>query len=44
MSVVLIRSTAVLLSEKLPNTCGSFMIYGAEFSSLQELGEEGYPS
>lgn len=44
VSVVLNHSTMALLSEKLPNTCGSSMIYGAELSSLQVASEEGYRS
>ena len=44
MSVVLNHSIMALFSEKLPNTCGSSTIYGAELSSLQVAGEEGYPT
>lgn len=44
MSVVLNHSATALLSEKLPNTWGSSIIYCAEPFSLQVAGEKVYPS
>jgi len=44
VSVGLNHSTMALLSEKLPNTCGSTMIYGIELSNFQVAGGAGYLS